>query len=289
MLIYFVTENNGKSIKIQIDCDDILKILAGLTNQDYKVPDTPIEITKLIAQVDKNGKIIGNPYHPEDTTDATVTSSTNGKIRLPTQWEVKQEVEMDLMKADLERQMDRENHNFIVRPLSMSEDELEVVDTSNQTIKTENKKELVTEDYLQKERQKKNDVNSILNKEEIVDKKDSIIRERKKEIDAVAMENNAVHVEKDFGVEDSDVNQKRFLLKKGDISGPIQMDYSPSKTVLVKKMLENDKDDQIRIEYSPIKSGMVSDEERAKKPADNQDFKDFQRRFILVDSPKERN
>lgn len=285
MLIYLVKESYGKSIKIQIDCDDILKILAGLTNQDFKVPDTPIEITKVIAQVDKNGKMIGNPYHPEDTTDGHAITIQLDKDSLPSQWEIKQEIEMDLMKAELERKLERENHNFIAKPSVISEDELEVVDSSNQTTKTEKNIDIGTEDILQKERHKKNGGNTALRKKEKVGKKENILTERKNEIETVAIENNAVHGEKDFEVKDFNMNQKRFQLKNSvdDKNDQIRVDFSASKTVTSQKG-QSDKSDQIRIDYSPAKTGMeLSDEDRAKKSADNQDFKDFQRRFILVD------
>lgn len=253
VLVYFVTENHGKSIKIQIDCDDIMKILAELTNQDYKIPDLHIEVPK--SQLDKNGKPIKNPYHPEDSTDVYLLTSPINMDRsiIPNQWQVKQDIEMDLMKAELEQKLDRENHNFIAKPSVISEDELEIVDTSNQTTKADNKIDVVTEHYLKKLK------NSGLQ----VDKKKNILRERKKEIEAVAIENNAVHVEKNSNKKDSNTNQKRFQLKKG---------------------VESNKNDQIRIDYTPVKTRMeLSDEERAKRDPDNQDFKDFQRRFILVD------
>lgn len=263
VFMYFVVENQGKSIKIQIECDDILKILAGLTNQDYKTPEVPIEITKVIAQVDKNGKMIGNPYHPEDSTDDSMSQFDTNKSKFSNKWEVKQEIEMDLMKSELEKKLDRENHNFIAKPAVISEDELEGVDIFNQTMKMDNI-DAATENYLQKLMQKGNDRNDQLQ----VHRKDDIMREKKKEINTEALENNAVHVEKNFNEKNLNMNQKRFQLKK---------------------VVEGDGSDQIRIDYSPAKTGMeISEDERAKRPADNQDFKDFQRRFIMVDGPEKK-
>lgn len=258
-LICLVTENHGKSIKIQIDCDDILKILAGLTSQDYKISDTPIEISKITAKVDRNGKIIGNPYHPEDSTDSNLASpSDKDKDNAPNRWAVKHEIEMDLMKDELEKKLDRENRNFIAKPAVISEDELEIVDTSKQNKTMDSKIDVVTEDYLQKIMEKKNHGNGKLQ----VDN-DNIIRERKNGIEAVAIENNAVHVEKDFDAKVLNMNQKSLQLKKG---------------------IETETSDQIRIDYSPAKNGKkLSAEERAKRLRDNQDFKDFQRRFSVVD------
>lgn len=265
MLVYFVTESHGKSVKIQIDCDDILKILAGLTNQEYKIPETPIEITKVIAQVGNDGKLMRNPYHPEDSTDSHFVSTLFDvdKTQLPSQWQVKHEVEMDLMKAEIEKKLDRENRNFIAKPPVISEDELEIVD--NQTAKMDNKIDILTEDYYYlKLLQNNNDGNS--NHE--VDKKDNIVSERKKEIDAVVIENNAVLVGEAF--DKKNLNQKRFQLSKSN---------------------EGERNDKIRNDYSsiPQKTRMVlSDEERARRPSDTQDFKDFQRRFILVDGPEKK-
>lgn len=266
VLMYFVARNQGKSIKIQIECDDILKILAGLTNQDYKTPEVPIEITKVIAQVDKNGKVIGNPYHPEDSTaDYSLSQSNTNNSKFSNKWEAKQEIEMDLMKLELEKKLDRENHNFIAKPAVISEDELEGVEIFNQTMKMYNT-DAVTENYLQKLMQKGNDGNSQLQ----VDRKDDIIREKKKEANAEALENNAVHVEKNLDETIFNINKKRFQLKK---------------------VAEGDGNDQTRIDHSPTKTEMElvwSGDERAKRPADNQDFKDFQRRFILVDGPEKK-
>lgn len=254
-----MAENYGKSIKIEIECDDILKLLAGLANQDR-----PIEITKLIARVDKNGKVIGNPYHPEDNI-YLLQSTPQLETTLPSAWEIKQEIEMDLMKAEIEKKLDRENHNFIAKPAVISEDELETVsDTAQQTTKTVNKINTDTDYYLQKLKLNKRDDKDKPQEDE---KQDNIAAERKKEIETVNIENNAVLVQKDIDV--NKTKQKRFMLKKGD---------------------EENKSDPIRIDYSPAKTGMeLSDEDKARRPADSQDFKDYQRRFILVDGPEKKN
>lgn len=129
MLLQVLFANtNGKDIKIQIDSDDVMKIVEGIM-KSRTFRDVAAE---MVERSNLKRGIYNNPYHPEDDKSDSVEIGIKRK-QVKNSEENGAKVKLNKLKQSDDK-IEKDNENYILDGVHISEDELETIDIDTEKI-----------------------------------------------------------------------------------------------------------------------------------------------------------